>query len=68
MAAAGGAASIITQVSQGAPAGINTLSGKRRNRTSTRTVRLTAAIGVGSDESVTLDLRYVGTVLALLCI
>jgi hypothetical protein len=56
MASAGGPASIITQVSQSAGASLNALGGTTRN-VHWPWVSLTV-IGGGSDENVTLDLRY----------
>jgi len=56
MAAAGGAASIITQVSQGGPAPVNTLAGTKRKRSVWGNVD-TSIVDVGADEHITLDLR-----------
>lgn len=63
MAAAGGAASIITQVQQGGPP-INTLGGERPAAYSARSRPVNAncaALDVGADETITMDLRYVHT-------
>jgi len=59
MAAAGGASSIITQVQQGGPAPVNTLSGMRLEMgMATRKLLNTTIADVGADEHITLDLRY----------
>lgn len=58
MAAAGGAASIITQVQQGGPP-INTLGGERIAADQWLVTANFAALDVGADETISMDLRYV---------
>lgn len=58
MAAAGGPASIITQVSQGGPAPVNTLAGRTLPGTVSRIPTKRKISDVGADEHITLDLRY----------
>ena len=57
MAAAGGAASIITQVQQGGAPPINTLGGMDRMGRVLQT-RANVMLDVGADENITMDLRY----------
>lgn len=59
MAAAGGAASIITQVQQGGPAPINTAIGGGKLEASKPIRRGGLTVAPGSDENITLDLRFV---------
>jgi dipeptidyl-peptidase-3 len=57
MAAAGGAASIITQVQQTGPAPVNTLSGRSYCGYGGTEVLADYETDVNSDEHITLDLR-----------
>lgn len=61
MAAAGGAASIITQVSQGGPAPINTLAGQDMTYIEVAWWDWLSIMTGVSDEHITLDLRYDNT-------
>ena len=62
MAAAGGAASIITQVQQGGPAPVNNLAGTKMTSDPFLPLLYRMLIpnaDVGADEHITLDLRYI---------